>query len=391
MTAANQLTLVSGTSQILDAMMRDLTHAHRRVWIESYIVRDDHLGSLLARELGAARLRRADVRLLFDALGSKRTSSRFIDTIRESGVLAEPYRPLRPFLVDLFPRDHARIVLLDDVAYVGGSAWGDEWLPKCDGGEGWHDVCVRLEGPCIADLERIFQQRWLHRATSDAAPPESAIEQHADTTIVADLAQGARRIYEAHVEAVRRAKTRIWLENAYFFPPTRLLTELIAAATRGVDVRVVVPGKTDRRWLHRAGRGEYARWLSGGLSIFEYRGTMMHAKIGVVDDSWCTVGTFNINPVSMSCTNELNVFVRSPRFVSTVAAQILHDAEQSEPVTLSGLARWPRHVRLAHGLVARGFRALEHLLERERPRMLWRQTPSSIVRQFPNPRSSPPR
>jgi cardiolipin synthase len=316
------------------------------------------------------------VRLLFDALGSKNTSPRFIEAIRRTGVRAEPFRPLRLLPIEVFPRDHARIVLLDDVAYTGGSAWGDEWLPVEEGGKGWHDVCVRLRGPCIRDLARIFEQRWRHRGTRDATPPESPNDESADVTVVADLARGTRRIYDAHLAAVRRAKRRVWIENSYFLPPEELLRELVTATRRGVDVRILLPGESDLPTVAWAARGEYARWIASGLDVLEYQASVMHAKIAVVDDDWCTIGTFNINAVSMACAHELNVFVREHAFVETVAAQIAHDFDQSKRMTLADVRAWPLHVRLWHQLAARVFRILEYLAHREWPRPLWGKVPA---------------
>ena len=367
----HELLLLAGMARALEAMMDDVSCAKRRVWIESYIVRDDRLGTRLASALAAAVKRGADVRLLFDALGSKNTPAAFVDELRGKGIRVELYRRLRAFPLGVFPRDHSRIVVTDDSAYTGGSAWGDEWLPVEDGGKGWHDVCLRMRGPCVSDLVEIFEDRWAEARGEPDRRPRSVVRQHADLTVVSDIALGAHRIYELHLAAVRRAKRRIWIENSYFFPPLPLLDALAAAAQRGVDVALLLPGETDLPSVTRAARGEYAKWLERGIRIAELQRTVLHSKIAVIDDDWCTIGTFNINSVSVACAHELNVFVIEPTFVSRVAAQIEADFSESKQLTREDVRRWPWLTRAVRFLAAVAFRSLEALLARRVPRLLW--------------------
>jgi cardiolipin synthase A/B len=368
----HELTLLAGMTRALEAMISDIDNASRRVWIESYIVRDDLLGRKLADALGRARARGADVRLLFDALGSKNTAPEFIDALRAIGIDARPYRAIPVFPFRLFPRDHSRIVLADDVGYTGGSAWGDEWLPVEEGGKGWHDVCLRMRGPCVEELARIFGERWKRwRAGELPSDPSVIVAPHADLTVVSDLAQGADCIVDFVAAAVRQSKRRVWIENSYFFPPRAFLDELAAAAKRGVDVRILLPGESDLPICTRAARGEYRDWLGLGLRIAEFRRTIMHAKIAVVDDTFCTVGTWNINPTSFACSHELNVFVHDAAFVRQVAKQMASDFDESEWVTVDSVRRWSLLLRAWRALAARAFRALEWFLVRRRPRFLW--------------------
>jgi cardiolipin synthase A/B len=367
----SDLVLLAGMTRALDAMMEGVSRATRRVWIESYIVRNDRLGRMLGEALAAAVERGADVRLLFDALGSKRTPPEFIEALRAKGIRVELYRQLRAFPLGVFPRDHSRIVVTDDIGFTGGSAWGDEWLPVEAGGKGWHDVCLQMRGPCVDDLVEIFEERWAQARGAPDGRPRSVERAHGHLTVVSDVALGAHRIYEHHLAAVQRAKRRIWIENSYFFPPLPLLEALTSAARRGVDVRLLLPGPTDLPFVTRAARGEYARWMARGIRIAELQQTVLHSKIAVVDDDWCTVGTFNINPTSVACVHELNVFVTEPSFVARVAAQIAADLSASRALTHEEVRRWPVLVRAARFLTAAAFRWLEALLDRHAPHLLW--------------------
>jgi cardiolipin synthase A/B len=210
----HDLKLLAGMTPILDAMLADIERARRRIWIETYIVREDRLGHMLGDVLARAAARGVEVRLLVDALGSQHTPGAFFADLARRGIQAELYRPVRPFFIGLLPRDHSRIMLLDDVAYTGGSAWGDEWLPSARGGKDWHDVCIRLCGPVLSDLEAIYEERWRERA-EPAYVPRSHVCRRPDVTIIADIASTPARVLEEHCTALRSARRRVWIENAY--------------------------------------------------------------------------------------------------------------------------------------------------------------------------------
>jgi len=169
-TGRHSLLLLPGMDRLIGSLERDLAASRRRVLIETYIYRDRKLGRGLGRLLARAEARGADVRLLYDALGPHAADSAFFGDLRSRGVDAR-YRPLEVAISqgDPFPRDHSRIVVSDSAAYTGGAAWGDEWLPRRLGGKGWYDVCVRVEGPCVEDFARLFEQRW-READGGAAP-----------------------------------------------------------------------------------------------------------------------------------------------------------------------------------------------------------------------------
>jgi cardiolipin synthase len=143
-------------------------------------------------------------------------------------------------------------------------------------------------------------------------------------------------------------------------PPRRLLGDLVAARARGVEVQIVLPGDSDLPSIEHAARAEYPRWIERGLEIFEYPG-VTHAKVALVDDAWCTVGSFNLNPTSLVCSRESNLFVYDPAFVARVAEQFQHDRDRSRRVARGDALRQPLGARLLdHGFNA-GLRAFEGL------------------------------
>ena len=364
LTAAHCLQLLPGSRRILEVIMRDIARARRRVWIETYILRDDRLGRRLAESLAAARSRGVDVRVLYDALGSKETGAAFFADLREAGIEARPYRPLSIALLSGAPllRDHARVLVIDEHGYTGGAAWGDEWLPVSEGGEGWHDVCVRATGPCVEDLARSFTRRSNEAddlAISHDASERDVTRRYPDLDVVSDATGRPYRIQEAYLEAIGRARSRIWIENAYFFPTRRMRRALYEAAGRGVDVKVIVPKHTDLPSVRWAARGEYERWIARGIGIHEYVPTVAHSKFALVDADWATVGTFNANVASLRWANEVSLFVHDPAFVSQVAALFERDLTQSERVHPGSTQKDGLFGRARNWLASRVFRLLE--------------------------------
>jgi cardiolipin synthase len=349
-TEAHGLRFLGGMPVILRSIEGAVDQARERVLVETYIYRNDRLGHDFAARLARAAERGLDVRLLYDPLGSQRTSRKLFDDLRARGVGVQAYRVPGRGTVRPFPRDHGRVMVVDGHAWTGGAAWGDEWLPARHGGQGWWDVCVEVEhGPVVEDFARLFEMRWGEAAGGDAPCDLDTGDRHPDLTLVADCPAERSLVFDRHVERITGARSRVWLEHAYFFPPKAMLRALTDAARRGVDVRVVMPAESDLPILARAARGEYAQWLAAGLRLFHYRRSMLHSKFAVVDDDWCTIGTFNANPTSVGLANEVNLFVRDRRFVARAAAQFEEDLRGCYEVD----ARWVEQRKLGRRVVDR--------------------------------------
>jgi cardiolipin synthase len=350
-TKLHTLVLLPEVEHMLRAILADVERARSRVYFECYIFVDDTLGRMIGEALARAAQRGVPVRLLIDPLGSQQADGTYFDDLRARGVDVRAYRRHGMLLGEssFAPRDHSRIMVVDDAGYTGGAAWSDEWLPEAWGGGGWHDVCVRVEGPCVSDFLRAFEQRW-HEAQGGDITPRDIDTQGAypDVRLVADTTHRESLVYLCHREAIARAKTRVWMENAYFFPSIPLLHDLYEAAARGVDVQIMLPGESDLPIMKRAALSEYAAWLDHGLVLWEYRGfgggeepegpggmkrRIMHSKIAVIDDDWCTIGTFNANPSSLALANEVNLFVSDPAFVARVARLFEEDRTKCQRVT----------------------------------------------------------
>jgi cardiolipin synthase len=348
-------------SDLLQHLARDIECATRRIWIATYIFADGRLGRRFARSFARAAARGVDVRVLYDAFGSAMTPRAFCEALEARGVSTRAYRPLWSVIRagSVFPREHSRIVVVDDAGYVGGAGLSDEWLPETQGGEGWREVCLRVEGPCVRSMGRAFLHRWSRAEEPEAAWFSAQTRGYRDVELV-HASCGEDVLLERYVERARSARRRIWVTNAYFCPPRELERELLAAAARGVDVRVLVPRRSDLPALQGAAFARYGRWLDGGMRIYEYQGPMLHAKCALVDDDWATVGTFNLNATAIAWVNETNLIVRMPRLVDELARLFEADQARSRPITARGHARRRRGAaRLIDQILSFGLELIE--------------------------------
>lgn len=337
-TTSHVLTLLPRVEEFVQAFLADLSRAQKRVLVEIYIFSSDAFGRLVRDALVACVHRGVAVHVLYDHLGCEETDPAFWEELRADGVYVQCYRPLRLALTEgaPFPRDHSRNFVIDDVAYTGGVAFSDPWLARHRGGGGWHDVCLRLSGPVVEDFARLFEQRWIE---ADGGEPHDFCteDRYEDLELVSDSPSYDSKVFNRHLERFARARSRIHITNAYFYPSKPMTKALYDAAARGVDVQIVTCGESDLGIVKNATRAAEKAWIEHGLHLHEYCHCTLHAKYALVDDDWATVGTFNANPSSVAAANELNVFVRDRAFVERVEALFQLDRSRSKVMTVEEL------------------------------------------------------
>jgi cardiolipin synthase A/B len=351
----NQIEPLCSGGETFPSMLAAIAAARRYVHLETYIIRDDSSG----RRFLAALVERAragvSVRLLYDALGSFGLPAAFLEELRAGGVRVAAYHPVAPWRArfGLNQRDHMKILVVDgEVGFTGGINIGDEYAPLEEGGGGWYDVHARVLGPVVQDLDQLFARTW-SRATDESItqhgePPPKPPPPHMLAAVIDNFGirnRSRKRI--AYLHAIRASKSSISLMSAYFIPDLGLRRALRAAARRGVEVHVIVPAVSDVDVVLYASRHLYPRLLRGGVHIHEWPARMMHAKAGVIDGVWSTIGSHNIDHRSLFHNLEASVVVADARF--GVRMQKLFDGElaKSREVTLGEcLARpWPVRTR----------------------------------------------
>jgi cardiolipin synthase A/B len=361
-TTGNRVSLRRACLAAFERMLECIEHAQRSVWLEMYWFSDDPLGQKFFQALTAARQRGVEVRVLYDALGSYGTNERSFAQLRASGVDVVVFNPLHPMerrfhLSKVTLRNHRKLLLVDgEVAFTGGTNLAAKWLEAEAGGEAWRDELVEVSGPVLRVLQAEFARSW-KEATGVVL--EFVEQQGAEPggQRVAVLTQGVfphrRQAQHAYIWRISAASRSIYLSHAYFVPEGRLARALARAAKRGVDVRIVCPGRSDVPVVGWASRYTWDKLLAAGVRIFEWHKSVLHSKMAVVDGEWVTVGSLNLDRFSLRNNRELNISVLDAEFGAEAEREFEADCQQSAEVDYARFKLRPWSHRLISALVYR--------------------------------------
>lgn len=352
---AHRLALLKDGAQTYPAMLEAIARARRTICLETYILRGDRTGQRFAEALMERAAAGVEVNVLFDAWGSS-VSSSFLDGLRRAGVRPLAFRPLdlSAPLGKVARRDHRKALIVDGaVAFTGGLNLSDDYAAPEDGGADWRDTHLRIEGPAAAELQYFFLRTWQRiggapiddeRYGYAERRPDPAVQ-----IISNDLPRRRHRhgIREAYRHAIERARRRIFITNAYFLPPLRIIHVLSAAARRGVDVRIMVAGTTDVPAVLLASRAIYGHLLDAGARMFEWRGRVLHAKTAVIDGLWSTVGSTNLDSQSLRMNLEVNAIISHRGFAGAMERMFADDLAHCHEITVARWARRPLWERAA--------------------------------------------
>jgi cardiolipin synthase A/B len=334
----NKITLLQCGADYFPALESAIDRAVHWVYVDTYIFANDATGQRIAAALMRAARRGVAVHLLVDGYGAQVYPAIPLQTLREAGVVARIYRPeISPlrFQRQRLRRLHRKLVVIDQqVALVGGINIVDDIdartrLPR-------FDFAAQIEGPLVTGI--LHEMRNLHNRVERAhlhtprlkqetlAAPEKTGNTHAAFLLRSSL-RHRRDIERAYLHAIAKARHEIILANAYFLPGHRFRRAIMRAAARGVTVRLLLQGCSDHPWVHYATRSLYEQLLAVGIGIYEYQSGEMHAKVAVIDGHWATVGSSNIDPLSLMLSREANVVVYDRTFAQTLAARLKHALE----------------------------------------------------------------
>lgn len=356
----NAVDLLVGGDEAYPKMLEAIASATRKVWLEVYHLWDDSVGRLFRDALLAKAKAGVDVRVLVDALGAAMSSGPLLDQLKQGGVKVRAVFELKPWLRAWrwFRRDHRKLLVVDGrVAFTGGLNIGLPYAGPRFGGGGWQDLQLEVRGPAVAPLARLFARLWRRNGGEPIdEPPHSPVAGTEVVRVLANhLARSRKEIRHAYHYAIRQAKKSIVIANAYFLPGPRTMRALVRACRRGVEVRVILPGKSDIPTFHLASRARYGKLLGAGARIFELRDAMLHAKAAVVDGQWSTVGSCNLDTWSLHRNLELNVAVLGPRMAEVVRGYLDGLIPACEEITRDDLRHWPLGERLVQLLCLLAF------------------------------------
>jgi len=312
-------------------MLADIAAARDAICLESYIFADDEVGRAFAGALTDAAAAGRRVRVLVDSLGSAGLMTQALKRrLTNAGVefrWFQRLRLLRPLRYNR--RDHRKLLVLDrDVAYFGGFNLHRENSRQAYGEARWRDTHVRVTGALAAQVRTTFELFWDPRFEEHDGGPERA-----GTFLLSTHQRMARRqLRDLFAREFDAARDRILVTTPYFVPDRIIQRGLRRAAERGVDVRVLVPGRNDVPLVQWAARAVYGNLLASGISIYEYLPRVLHAKTVVVDGDWATVGTANMDYRSLSMNYELNLVCRAPALVARLEAHFYQDLENARRI-----------------------------------------------------------
>lgn len=360
----NQVQIFFRGEDAFESVREAIEGATEEVLLETYILRDDATGRKLLRWLGGATARGVKVRVLADGYGSWATKRAFWRKMQGLGIEARLFHPFWSHLRGLLFRDHRKIVAIDRrIAFTGGMNVGNEYgSSRRRKNASWRDTHMRVEGSTAWELALVFGESWERSAGPPLHLPSLA---RPDTSGASTLVLGSRpgrgygetaAVLAALVGASRR---RLWVTNSYFAPDRTAIRLLGRAAQRGVDVRLLLQGRTDMPLVRHAGHGNFSDLLASGVRVFEYQSAILHAKTLMVDDYVSVVGSSNLDFRSFYFNAECNVLIfDDARAQKEMAQAFEEDLEQSLEIRLETWRQRP----LAHRLVDALARRLSPLL-----------------------------
>jgi cardiolipin synthase len=352
----NAVTLYDETEAAFTALLQAIRGARHHIHLEFFIVRDDATGKLLVDLLAEKAKAGVEVRLLADSVGSRRLGWRWkaLRPLREAGGKVSAFLPLNPVRSRLRVnmRNHRKITVIDGaVGFTGGMNIGDEYLGKVARFGYWRDQFLRLEGPGVAGLQRVFVEDWDFAANepldTEVYYPEVP---DAGESIVQIIESGPDQdrnsIRELLFAAVSAAQERVWMATPYFVPDGGLLDALRLACYRGVDVRLLCPLRSDKALTDYAARYLWSDLLAVGMNIYQYAKGMLHGKMIAVDGRWGMVGSANLDNRSLHLNFEAGCILHSPPLIAELEASFLHDLETAVRVDGPAFSKRPFLARL---------------------------------------------
>ena len=375
----NKVTLLQNGPDTHAAMFEAIRAAIDHINLETYIFDDGELGEQFAELLLEKQGGGVQVNVLYDSVGGLLTPQSFFDRLRDSGIAVLEFNPVNPLAKNpktwlMNHRDHRKLLVIDGrIAFIGGVNISDSYSSSplgkpASGGkrpaandddEGWRDTHIQVEGPVVAEFQRLFIDTWTRQAEAPPTmrhyfPELTAQGDQVVRAIGSRADEEASPIYMTLVSAITRAEAEIHLTVAYFGPDPTLLKALTGAARRGVQVRLVLPSFTDSAAIFHLGRSHYTTLLRAGVEIYERHGAVMHAKTAVIDGVWSTIGSSNLDSRSFLHNDEINAVVLGGEFALQMDAMFAADVAESEQILLREWRRRSWVLRIKEGVARLG-------------------------------------
>lgn len=354
----NELALLQNGPATYQAMFAAIREAKDHINLETFIFDDDEVGRQFSDLLLERQAAGIQVNVIHDSVGGISTPKAFFDRLRDGGIRVLEFNPLNPltgnkkeWLVN--NRDHRKQLIVDGrIAFTGGINISDTYSSApaskrsrkkrdhvANPTDGWRDTHVQIEGPVVAEFQRLFLDTWAKQKGEPLAAmsyfPELKAQGNEIVRAIGSTPDDPRSlIYLTLMSAISHAELEVHLTIAYFAPDPQLLKALIDAERRGVEVKLVLPSYSDSGAIFHLGRSYYTELLRGGVEIYQLRGAVMHAKTVCIDGVWSTIGSTNLDWRSFLHNDEINAVILGRGFAMQMEAMFAEDLKESEAITL---------------------------------------------------------
>ena len=371
LTTGNEVVLLQDGPSTYRAMLAAIESARDHINLETYIFEDDEIGRKFAQALIAKQRQGVQVNLMHDSVGTVATPKAFFEGLSAAGIAVLEFNPINPLLArkvwELNQRDHRKLLVVDgrtaflgginiSSVYSGGSLLGSgsttrPGVTAAKASSPWRDTDLQLQGPVVADFQKLFTDAWAAQqgpplAPRNYFPPPVNAGRQVVRAIGSSPDEAFSQIYATLLSAIGSAESSVLITNAYFAPDPQLLAALSDAAARGVDVKLILPSQTDSWLVFHAGRAYYAQLLRAGVKIYERHGVILHSKSALIDGVWATVGSTNLDWRSFLHNHELNAVVLGAEFGRQMQAMFDKDLAASRAVTIETWGRRSPGLRL---------------------------------------------
>jgi len=347
-------TIFSQGEKYFDALCLDIDQAKSTIDLETYIFNNDFLGQQIADRLIAAANRGVKIRILVDGAGTPNWGDSLTIKLTAANIKTQVFHPFPwrlwqwrhtiihlPFLLKIFyffskmnKRNHRKVCIIDhSIIYIGSANISACHLSKNRGGKGWRDTIVKLKGVEVSDLETAYELAWQHSNIQERLHHFFGSINTRSIVRLNTTRHRRRVLYKHLLRRLTQCKLRLWITNAYFVPDNILLKKLIDRAQSGIDVRILLPQKSDFFLMTWATSAFYESLLKAGVRIFEYTPSMLHAKTLILDD-WIMVGSSNLNHRSLLHDLEVDANIQLPSSKEIIEQQFLEDLSHSKEIEL---------------------------------------------------------
>ena len=339
----SSLEVLTNGDNFYEAELQAIASAQKTICLEAYIWQSGKIATRYRDALVERARAGVKVKVLLDALGSSTTKESYFDELKKAGGAIGWYHSLRwNNIPDYNNRSHREVLVVDGkTGFIGGAGIADHWYTGRGKNPRWRDTMVRVEGDAVTNLQAVFAENWLEACGeliigAEYFPTYEVEGDHTAVLVISSTpsAGGSTRARTLFQVLVASAQKSISINTPYFLPDRSMTDELLRAHQRGVNIRIVVPGrKSDHLLTRSASRFAYGPLLKRGVEIYEYQPAMIHAKILMVDGLWAVVGSTNMDHRSFGLNDEVNMAVRSPGFTARLERDFARDVAESRRIS----------------------------------------------------------